>query len=80
MEESCRKCAPNARLTPLINLVNNPKQLFHARNYFKNKTDALMNFCYMFPGMYTHKVTKFLHSSYFLKKYRSSNQKCRSSH
>ena len=37
MEKSYRKCTPKARPRPFLILVNNPKQLVHARNYFRNK-------------------------------------------
>ena len=37
MENSYRKSATKASPRPFLILVNNPKQPFHARNYFKNK-------------------------------------------
>ena len=37
MEKSCGKLARKASPNPFLILVNNPKQLLHAINYFKNK-------------------------------------------
>ena len=37
MEKSCRNYAPKSSPRFFLILVNNSKQLLHARNYFKNK-------------------------------------------
>ena len=37
MEKWCRKCTPKSSPRPLFILLNNPKQLLHARNYFESK-------------------------------------------
>ena len=37
MDKMCRKYAPKLVPDPFLNLVNNPKQPWHSRNYFENK-------------------------------------------
>ena len=37
MEKSCGKCVLKAVPDPFFILLNNPKQLMHARNTFKNR-------------------------------------------
>ena len=39
MEKSCRKCAAKPSPIPFSNLVNNPNQPLHERNFLKNKED-----------------------------------------
>ena len=37
MENSCRKWAPKLVPDPFFILVNNPKQPWHAKDFFENK-------------------------------------------
>ena len=37
MEKPCRKYAPKASSRLIFNLVNNPKQPFHAKHSFENE-------------------------------------------